>query len=83
VSGGEAPSVSLTINVHVHPDTAITSRLLMIKDRGTPIVTLTGGGCGGQADVTVFAERPDLLRLREAVDRVLADLDATEDRSGA
>jgi hypothetical protein len=72
--------MGLGIHVHVHPDTAITSRLLMVEDRGTPMVKLTGGGCGGRTDVTVFAERPDLLRLREAVDSVLADLDAAEDR---
>jgi hypothetical protein len=64
--------VSVSVMAHVDADTVIRSRVHAAEDRVT--VRLEGErGLG--SDVTLFARRPELVRFRDALTAVLADLD--------
>ncbi len=69
-----ALGLGVTVNVHVDARTAIEQSLLSVDGRSRPVLRLEGT----RGYVSVFADRPELLRLQEAISSVLADLDAAE-----
>jgi hypothetical protein len=73
--------MGLSVNIHVDAKTLIESSLLPVGERLRPVLHLDGG----RGHVSVFADRSELMRLRDAVDSVLADLDSaeTQDRESA
>jgi hypothetical protein len=68
--------MGLSVSVHVDARTAVEQSLLSVDGRLRPVPVLRLSGERGH--VSVFADRPELLRLREAISSVLADLDAAE-----
>ncbi|MGE0300557.1 MAG: hypothetical protein AB7I38_19000 [Dehalococcoidia bacterium] len=74
---GFLPSSSVDVAVHVYETSTIGSTVHAAEHRAT--VRL--GGSGGQ--VTVFADRGELVRLRDALAEVVAELDAARARLAA
>jgi hypothetical protein len=70
--------MGLSVSVHVDARTAVEQSLLSVDGRSLPVLGLSGE----RGHVSVFADRPELLRLREAISSVLADLDAAEAQEG-
>lgn len=64
------PSSTVDVHVHVYETSTIASVVYAVEDRAT--VRLDGSG--GQ--VTVYAGRAELARLREALADVVTELDA-------
>jgi len=56
------PSSTVTVNVHVFETTSFPVRIYPREDR----VTVDVEGSGGS--VTLYLDRPDLVRLREVLD---------------
>jgi hypothetical protein len=73
VSGGYVPSLSMSASVHVRPGTVIESAVYAAQDRAT--VSLEDGRTY-RAEVTLFAHRTELVRLRDALIAVVDELDA-------
>ena len=70
MSTAQRPSLGVAVLVHLYSSTEIDWRVKAAEDRAT--VSLAGAGL---ADVTVFADRPELVRLRDTLDAVLVELD--------
>jgi threonine dehydrogenase-like Zn-dependent dehydrogenase len=68
---GVLPMV-VTVMAHLRPDTVIRSRVHAAEERVT--VRLENEGIGG-SDVTLFADRAELVRLHEALGALVAELD--------
>jgi hypothetical protein len=71
--------MSLSVNVHVRPGTVIESTVYAAEDRAT--VSLEAGP-GYRAEVTLFAHRAELVRLRDALSAVADELDSTQPALG-
>jgi hypothetical protein len=72
VSAGYVPSLSVSASVHVRKGTVIESAVYAAQNRAT--VSLEDG-VTHRADVTLFAHRPELVRLRDALIAVVDELD--------
>jgi hypothetical protein len=66
--------MGLSVTIHLDAKTLIESSLLSVNHRMRPVLHLEGN----RGHVSVFAGRPELMRLRDAVDSVLTDLDLVE-----
>jgi hypothetical protein len=70
----------VSASLHLYAETVIAPQVLSVGDRLASAVRLDGGG----VSVTVFGQRPELVRLRDAVDRLIVELDsATGTASGS
>jgi hypothetical protein len=61
---------TVIVSAHIAASTGIDSTVYPAQNRVT--VSLEGSGL---TDVTLFADRPELVRLRDALSAVLTDLD--------
>jgi hypothetical protein len=59
------------VDAHVYPGTGIEVRAYAVEDRAT--VRLTGG-LGSGVDVTLYADRAELVRLHEALGALVAGM---------
>lgn len=73
MSGGYVPSLSMSANVHLHEGMVIESVVYAAQNR---VTVALADGAHHRADVTLFAHRPELVRLRDALIAVLDELDA-------
>ncbi|OZM83608.1 hypothetical protein CFP66_03665 [Pseudonocardia sp. MH-G8] len=64
--------LSVAVDAHLYPDTALDVRVYALEDRAT--VRLTGG-LGSGVDVTLFADRAELVRLRDTLAAMVTELD--------
>ena len=64
--------LSVAVDAHLYPDTAIDVRVYAMEDRAT--VRLTAG-LGSGVDVTLFADRSELVRLRDTLTAMVTELD--------
>jgi hypothetical protein len=71
VSGGLS-EIGLRVSVHLYPESGIVPEVLAVGDRIATVVRVEGNG----VSVSVFAERAELARLRDAVDRLIAERDS-------
>ncbi|GAA1187495.1 hypothetical protein [Pseudonocardia alaniniphila] len=62
--------MTVIVSAHVNPTTAIDYTVYPAENRAT--VSLEGSGL---TNVTLFAERPELVRLRDALAALVAELD--------
>jgi hypothetical protein len=72
VSGGHRATLGLRAAVHVRSSTEIRTRILVVEGELQPVLFLADGG---YADVSLFADRSDLLRLRDALNVLVSELD--------
>jgi hypothetical protein len=70
VTGPVEQELALVVSAHLSAGTEIRSRVHPAENRA--VVTLGGHRI---TDVALFADRPDLERLRDALTAVLTDLD--------
>ena len=71
MSTGRPVPMVVSMSAHLRPETEIVTHTDAVKDRGW----LSVDGPGG-AYVSLFAGRAELVRLRDALTAVLAELDA-------
>lgn len=74
---GFLPSSRVSVAVHVYETSTIDSTVHPGEGRATVQVDGSGGA------VTVYAKRADLVRLRDALTEVVAELDAARARLAA
>jgi hypothetical protein len=72
MSGGLG--MGLSVSVHVDAATVIAPSLLSVDDQPHPVLRLEGE----RGYVSVFAGRSDLMRLQDAINSAIADLDSAE-----
>lgn len=70
MSGTGAPGLGLAVSAHMRPTTVIRSQVYGAERRA--VLSLEGGG---YLDVALFGRRPELVRLRDVLDAVIAELD--------
>jgi hypothetical protein len=70
VSAGRPTAMSMTASAHMRPETEILTRSDATTNRGWLGVDGPGGSY-----MTVFAERADLVRLRDALTALVAEID--------
>jgi hypothetical protein len=63
-------SSAVDVSAHLYESTSFVPRVYVDEDRATLRIDGSGGG------VTLYADRSDLARLRDALADVLADLNA-------
>ncbi|GAA5139160.1 hypothetical protein [Pseudonocardia adelaidensis] len=73
------PGMGVSVSVHADATTLIASKLLTVDGQPCPILRVEGA----RDYVAVFADRPELIRLRDAIDNALADLDSAQARESA
>lgn len=64
--------IGVSASVHLYAETAILPQVLVVGGRLATAVRLDGNG----VSVSVFGERAELLRLRDAVDHLIAEHDS-------
>jgi hypothetical protein len=62
--------MTVIVSAHINPTTAIESTVYPAESRAT--LSLEGSGL---TDVTLFAYRPELVRLRDVLAALVAELD--------
>ncbi|MGD9990110.1 hypothetical protein [Pseudonocardia sp.] len=78
MTGLEAmPGIVLTTSVHVYPSTSLSHRLYRAEGRATVRIG------SRDTDVTLYANRNDLARLRDLLDNALTQLDAASGPTAA
>lgn len=71
--------MGVSVSIHTDAATLIGSKLLTVDGQPCPILRVEGA----RDYVAVFADRPELLRLRDAIDNALADLDRVQAQQSA
>jgi hypothetical protein len=69
----ERPYLPLTVSAHVHPETAVSTRIYASENR--VVMTLSGDRI---CHLDLYTTRAELVRLRDAFTAAVVDLDAAQ-----
>jgi hypothetical protein len=71
--------LGVSVSVHVDSATAIAPGLFTVCGKPCPVLRLEGA----LGNVALHADRPGLIRLQNAINSLLADLDAAQAQESA